>query len=76
MPGYTPFTREQREQAQRTELCALLRSQGETLKCSGSEYEWRDGAQKVTIRGHLMISLILQPLTVKSSLWPTKTAEN
>lgn len=53
MPNYIPFTPEQREQARRTDLRALLRSQGETIKRSGSEYEWRDGAQKVTIRGHL-----------------------
>ena len=31
----------------------LLRRQGETLKRSGSELEWRDGSQKVTVRGNL-----------------------
>lgn len=31
----------------------LLRRQGEKLKRSGSEYEWRDGSAKVTIRGNL-----------------------
>lgn len=53
MPNYIPFTPEQREQARRTDLCALLERQGETIRHSGSEYEWRDGAQEVTIRGHL-----------------------
>lgn len=50
---YIPFTDEQKEQARRTDLVSLLRSQGERLKRSGSEYEWLDGSQKVTIRGNL-----------------------
>ena len=50
---YVHFTDEQKEQARQTDLCELLRSQGEKLKRSGSEYEWRDGSQKVTIRGNL-----------------------
>lgn len=51
--NYIPFTKQEREQARRTDLVELLRNQGETLKHSGSEYEWKDGSQKVTIRGHL-----------------------
>ena len=47
---YVHFTDEQKEQARQTDLCELLRSQGEKLKRSGSEYEWQDGSQKVTIR--------------------------
>lgn len=50
---YVHFTDEQKEQARQTNLCELLRSQGETLKRSGTEYEWKDGSQKVTIRGNL-----------------------
>lgn len=50
---YIHFTDEQKEQARRTDLVSFLRSQGETLKRSGSEYEWKDGSQKVTIRGNL-----------------------
>lgn len=50
---YIHFTDEQKEQVRRTDLADLLRSQGESLKRSGSEYEWRDGSQKVTIRGNL-----------------------
>ena len=50
---YVHFTDEQKERAHQTDICELLRSQGETLKRSGSEYEWRDGAQKVNIRGNL-----------------------
>ncbi len=41
--GYIHFTDEQKEIAR----------QGETLKRSGSEMEWRDGSQKVTVRGNL-----------------------
>lgn len=50
---YIHFTKEQREQARRTDLASFLVSQGEKVKKSGSEYEWLDGSQKVTIRGHL-----------------------
>lgn len=53
MSAYIHFTDAQKEQARQTDLCALLRSQGETLKRSGKEYEWRDGSQKVTVRGNL-----------------------
>lgn len=50
---YIHFTKEQREQVRRTDLANFLISQGEKVKKSGSEYEWLDGSQKVTIRGHL-----------------------
>lgn len=50
---YIHFTREQREQARRTDLANFLIRQGEKVRKSGSEYEWLDGSQKVTIRGHL-----------------------
>lgn len=50
---YIYFTKEQREQARRTDLANFLISQGEKVKKSGFEYEWLDGSQKVTIRGHL-----------------------
>ena len=51
--AYIHYSEQQKEQARRTDLCELLRSQGEQLKRSGSEYEWRDGSEKVTIRGNL-----------------------
>jgi len=51
--SYIHFTEEQKQQARQTDLAELLRRQGETLKRSGSELEWRDGSQKVTIRGNL-----------------------
>lgn len=51
--SYIKFTEEERERAKTTDLVELLKSQGETLKRSGSEYEWLDGTQKVTIRGNL-----------------------
>lgn len=50
---YIHFTKEQREQARRTDLANFLISKGEKVKKSGSEYEWLDGSQKVTIRGYL-----------------------
>lgn len=51
--NYIHFTKEQREQARRTNLANFLISHGEKVKKSGSEYEWLDGSQKVTIRGYL-----------------------
>lgn len=53
MSKYINFTKEQREQARRTDLANFLISQGEKVKKSGSEHEWLDGSQKVTIRGYL-----------------------
>lgn len=50
---YINFTDEQKKQARQTDLVYLLKSQGKTVKRSGSEYEWKDGSQKVTIRGNL-----------------------
>ena len=48
--AYIHFTPEQIEQAQNADLEAFLRSRRERLKKSGSEWEWRDGSAKVTIR--------------------------
>lgn len=53
MSQYIHFTDEQKEQARQTDLVSLLESQGETVKRSGREYQWRDGSAKVTIRGNL-----------------------
>lgn len=53
MSKYISFTKEQRGQARHTDLASFLIRQGEKVKKSGSEYEWLDGSQKVTIRGHL-----------------------
>ena len=50
---YIHFTEEQKQAARETDLVAFLQRRGEELKRSGSEYEWRDGAQKVTIRGNV-----------------------
>lgn len=53
MSQYIHFTEQQKTQARQTDIAELLRSQGGTLKRSGSESEWMDGGQKVTIRGNL-----------------------
>ena len=50
---YIHFTTEQKDAARLTDLVALLQSQGEHLKRSGKEYVWRDGSDKVTVRGNL-----------------------
>lgn len=50
---YIHFTTEQREAARQTDLVALLQSQGEHLKRFGKEYVWRDGSERVTVRGNL-----------------------
>ncbi len=47
------FTDKQKEQARQTDIVSLLESQGETVKRSGKEFVWKDGSQKVTIRGNL-----------------------
>lgn len=53
MSTYIHFTDQQKEQARQTDLVSLLKLQGEPVKRSGSEYEWRDGTQKVTVCGNL-----------------------
>ena len=53
MSNYIHFTEEQKARARQTDLAELLRGQGEQLKRSGKEYEWRDGGAKVTVRGNL-----------------------
>ena len=53
MSTYIHFTEAQKDQARQTDIADLLHRQGEKIKRSGSEYEWRDGSQKVTIRGNL-----------------------
>lgn len=53
MGNYIPFTEQQREDARRTDLAALLRQQGEQVKRSGTEFVWLDHGQRVTIRGNL-----------------------
>lgn len=76
MSTYIHFTDEQKEQARQTDLVSLLESQGETLKRSGKEFEWKDGSQKVTIRGNLFINMteravMLSTLSADSITNPT-----
>ncbi len=53
MIGGIPITKQQRYLAGRTDLVALLRSRGETLKRLGSEWEWKFHDERVTIRGNV-----------------------
>ena len=53
MSNYIHYTQEQKDKARATNLVDLLQRQGEYLKRSGAEYQWRDGSNKVTIRGNL-----------------------
>lgn len=63
---YIHFTKEQTEQARQTDICDLLRRQGDETKKSGSERVWHDGYDKVTIRGNLCYDK--RPLTFKSGV--------
>ncbi len=53
MSSYIHFTEQEKEQARKTDLVDLLRRQGETLKKSGKEFQWKDGYEKVTVRGNV-----------------------
>ncbi len=53
MIGGIPITKKQRYLAGRTDLVALLRSRGETLKRLGSEWEWKFHDERVTIRNNV-----------------------
>ena len=57
MIGGIPITKKQRYLAGRTDLVALLRSRGETLKKLGSEWEWKFHDERVTIRGLSLIHI-------------------
>lgn len=74
MSFYIPYTQAERDRAHHTDLTALLRSQGEALKRSGTEYEWHVGGQKVTIRGqggdpaHLLLNPLYTPAVAGDGL--------
>ena len=53
MIGGIPITKKQRYLAGRSDLVALLRSRGETLKRLGSEWEWKFHDERVTIRNNV-----------------------
>ena len=65
MIGGIPITKKQRYLAGRTDLVALLRSRGETLKKLGSEWEWKFHDERVTIRGHLWFDQYTQNINAK-----------
>ena len=52
MSSYIYFTDEQKERASGTDLVEFLSRRGEKLKRSGSEWEWKYGDAKITIRGN------------------------
>ena len=47
------FTPQEKETARNADIAEILERQGERLKRSGSEYEWGEGSERVTIRGNL-----------------------
>lgn len=49
--AYKKYSEEEVAKAAETDIVDLLRRQGEELKAVGSEYEWRHGADRITIRG-------------------------
>ena len=52
MGKYIHFTQEEKDQAHLTDIADLLRQQGEKLTRSGSEWQWGEGSNKITIRGN------------------------
>ena len=52
MSNYVHFAPEEKQQAHEANIEELLRREGETLKRSGTELQWGDGSNKVTIRGN------------------------
>lgn len=51
MSNYKKYSEQEITKAAETDLVDLLRRQGEELKAVGLEYEWRHGADRITIRG-------------------------
>ncbi len=52
MSSFVYFTDDQLHQARNANIVDLLHRQGETVKRSGTEYQWGEGSNKVTIRGN------------------------
>ena len=48
---YKKYSEQEIRNAAEIDIVDLLRRQGEELKAVGSEYEWRHGADRITIRG-------------------------
>lgn len=53
MSEFVYFTPQEKEAARNADITEMLERQGERLKRSGSEYEWGEGSERVTIRGNL-----------------------
>ena len=53
MSEFVYFTPQEKEAARNADIAEMLELQGERLKRSGSEYEWGEGSERVTIRGNL-----------------------
>ena len=51
--NYIRLSQEEIDRAKHTDLAMMLQGMGETVRRSGSEYEWQDGGRKVTLRGNL-----------------------
>ena len=51
--NYVRLSQEEIDRAKHTDLAMMLQGMGETVRRSGSEYEWQDGGKKVTLRGNL-----------------------
>ena len=49
--AYKKFSEQEIKRAAETDIVDMLRRQGEELKAVGSEYEWKHGADRITIRG-------------------------
>ena len=49
--AYKKYSEQEIIRAAETDLVDMLRRQGEELKSVGSEYEWKHGADRITIRG-------------------------
>ena len=52
MSSYIEFSDDEKRRANQADLYEFLTRRGERLKRSGSEWVWRGGSDKVTIRGN------------------------
>lgn len=51
MTKHTYYSEEEKSAARHTDIASFLTARGEQLKRSGSEFEWTNGCEKITIRG-------------------------
>ena len=69
MAQFVYFTPQEKETARNADIAEMLERQGERLKRSGSEFEWGEGSERVTIRGNLLPIVLTSEAALPQTSW-------